>query len=153
DCQLPTLMGATGDLKTMSINAPKTVESYCSSVQHGNSLIVMSGGVQIASWQAADRTELRPVVAQVREKARPASASTQAWWNPARWRAPHRAKPSPSVGVTIADGQRAARTEQRFGTDAHPYVLHEQPISARRRCLFRALLFRHFARFRRPTNG
>jgi len=84
DCQLPTLMGTSGELKTMSINAPKTVQSFCSSVQHGNSLIVMSGGVQIASWQVADRTELRPSVAKVHQMARPASATTNAWWNPAR---------------------------------------------------------------------
>jgi len=84
NCQLPTLMGTSGELKTMSINAPKKVDSFCSSVKRGDSLIVMSGGVQIASWQVADRTELRPAVAQVREKAKPASASAQAWWNPTR---------------------------------------------------------------------
>jgi len=83
DCQLPTLLGRSGQLKTMSMNAPKTVESFCSSVKRPGSVIVMSGGVQIASWQVADRTELRPAVAQVREKAKPGSATAQAWWNPA----------------------------------------------------------------------
>jgi hypothetical protein len=84
DCELPTLLGKNNGLRVGSMNAPKTVESFCSSVTHGNSLIVMSGGVQIASWQVADRTELRPAVALVREKSKPASNSAHAWWNPTR---------------------------------------------------------------------
>ena len=68
----------------MSMNVPKTVDSMCSSVKRGDSVIVMSGGVQIASWQAADKTELRPEAGQAREKAKPAAGTAQAWWNPAR---------------------------------------------------------------------
>jgi uncharacterized protein DUF1598 len=84
DCQLPTLLGPTSKLGVMAMSPPKTVESLCSQVKRGDSVIVMSGGVLISSWQVADKTELRPAVAKIHEKARPAAATTQAWWNPAR---------------------------------------------------------------------
>jgi hypothetical protein len=83
-CPLPTLLGTSGSLGVMSMNVPKTVDSMCSSVKRGDSVIVMSGGVQIASWQVADKTELRPEAGQAREKAKPAAGTSQAWWNPAR---------------------------------------------------------------------
>jgi hypothetical protein len=53
-------------------------------VKGGGATIVMTGGVSIASWQVADKTELRPEVAQARAKAKPNSGTSQAWWNPAR---------------------------------------------------------------------
>jgi len=44
----------------------------------------MSGGVQIGSWQVADKMETRPAVAASRAKAKAAS-SKSVWWNPANW--------------------------------------------------------------------
>jgi Protein of unknown function (DUF1598) len=85
DCQLPTLMGASGSLAVARMNAPKAVETLCSSIKRGQEYVVTaSGGVSIASWQVANKTELSPGVAQARQKARPAATSGQAWWNPAR---------------------------------------------------------------------
>jgi hypothetical protein len=83
DCQLPTLMGANGKLGVMAMSAPKCVETQCSALQIGQDYVfTASGGVSIASWQIADKTELRPAVAQVREKAKPISSDTKVWWNP-----------------------------------------------------------------------
>jgi len=79
DCKLPTLLGTAGKLGVGAMNAPKSVESLCSQVKRGDSIIVMSGGVMISSWQVADKIELRPAVGQAREKARPAGAAAQAW--------------------------------------------------------------------------
>jgi len=83
-CELTTLFGSSSKLSVLPLNSPKTVDSMCSSVKKGDELIVMSGGVLIASWQAADKTELRPAVAEARQHARPVAAPGQAWWNPAR---------------------------------------------------------------------
>jgi len=81
-CELPTLFGTSGSLGVTSIPAPKSVETQCSAMQTGSEYVfTASGGVQIASWQIADKTELRPAVAQVRHQARPAS-NTGVWWNP-----------------------------------------------------------------------
>lgn len=84
NCELTTLVGTTSKLGVLPLNSPKTVDSMCSSVKKGDELIVMSGGVLIASWQAADKTELRPAVGEARQHAKPAVAPGQAWWNPAR---------------------------------------------------------------------
>jgi hypothetical protein len=85
DCPLPALSGKNGTLGVAKFNAPKSVETQCSSLQNGQSYIITaSGGVSIASWQIATNLELRPAVGQVREKAKPAANSGQAWWNPAR---------------------------------------------------------------------
>lgn len=84
-CELPTLFGASGTLSVASIPAPKTVETQCSAMHTGSEYVfTASGGVQIASWQIADKTELRPAVAQVRHKARAPSSTGPAWWNPAQ---------------------------------------------------------------------
>jgi hypothetical protein len=80
NCQLPTLWGPRSKLGVQSMNVPKEVESLCSSVKRGDSIIVMSGGVQIGSWQVADKIETRPAVAQARAKAK-ANTSTSIWWN------------------------------------------------------------------------
>jgi hypothetical protein len=80
NCQLPTLWGTQSALRVQSMNSPKEVESLCSSVKRGDSVIVMSGGVQIGSWQVADKMETRPAVAQVRAKAKTTGANS-IWWN------------------------------------------------------------------------
>jgi hypothetical protein len=82
-CELPMLWGPRSKLGVMALNVPKEVESLCSSVKRGDSIIVMSGGVQIGSWQVADKIQTRPAVAQVHDKAKAGSAN-QVWWNPAR---------------------------------------------------------------------
>jgi hypothetical protein len=84
DCRLPTLLGDKSTLGVLPMNAPKTIESLCSSVKRGDQMIVMSGGVMISSWQVAASTELRPAVSQARAKAAPPAKGSQAWWNPAR---------------------------------------------------------------------
>jgi hypothetical protein len=82
DCQLPELFGR-GQLAVGSYAVPKTMESLCTSVNRGSSIIVMSGGVQIASWQMADRLEPSVTPSQTRARAKPAN-TTAAWWNPGR---------------------------------------------------------------------
>lgn len=82
-CDLPTLWSPQSKLGVAVMNVPKEVETLCSSVKKGNSLIVMSGGVQIGSWQVADKMQTRPGMTQVHSKARSAAASS-VWWNPAR---------------------------------------------------------------------
>jgi len=84
DCQLPTLYGTSGTLGVLSMHAPKTVESLCSSVKRGDEVIVMSGGVLISSWQVADKTEVRPAVGRIRDSAKASASSSQSWWNSAR---------------------------------------------------------------------
>jgi hypothetical protein len=83
-CELPTLMSAESSLSYFKMDAPRSVETLCSSVKGGGATIVMTGGVSIASWQVADKIELRPAVAQAREKAKAEPSASQAWWNPAR---------------------------------------------------------------------
>ncbi len=83
NCELPTLWSPQSKLAVAALNVPKEIESLCSSVKRGNSLIVMSGGVQIGSWQVADKLETRPALAQTRSKAKAAKAN-QVWWNPAQ---------------------------------------------------------------------
>jgi hypothetical protein len=85
DCQLPTLVGASGTLGVAKLNAPKSVETQCSSIKRGQEYIVTaSGGVSIESWQVADKMELRPAASLARQRAKPSASASQAWWNPAR---------------------------------------------------------------------
>jgi len=85
NCPLPTLRATSGSLQFVSFHVPKWVETQTSALNTGIEYVVTaSGGVQIGSWQVADKTELRPAVAQVRQKARSAAGTTQVWWNPAQ---------------------------------------------------------------------
>jgi hypothetical protein len=70
----------------MSLSAPKCVETQCSAIQTGQEYVLTaSGGVSIASWHIADKTELLPAVAKIRQTAKPSgSGNQQVWWNPAR---------------------------------------------------------------------
>ena len=61
-----------------SYDAPKTVSTKCSFTKRGREyLITASGGVQIESWQVADKTQVDPRVAKAYEKAAEAGDS---WW-------------------------------------------------------------------------
>jgi hypothetical protein len=82
-CDLPTLWNPQSKLGVAVMNVPKEVETLCSSVKKGNSLIVMSGGVQIGSWQVADKMQTKPGMTQVHSKAK-STAGNSVWWNPAR---------------------------------------------------------------------
>ncbi len=84
NCQIPTIVSPGSPLSHVALNSPKSIETLCSSVKRGNSMIVISGGVQIGSWEVADKVETRPAVAQVRQKAKPTGSAGQAWWNPSR---------------------------------------------------------------------
>jgi hypothetical protein len=83
NCELPMLWSPQSKLAVAAMNVPKEIESLCSSVKRGNSIVVMSGGVQIGSWQVADKLETRPALAQTRSKAKAAKAGL-VWWNPAQ---------------------------------------------------------------------
>ena len=82
NCKLPTLMGESGNFQLLDWNVPKTVETQTSSLKRGKEYIITaSGGVDINSWQVADKTEVRPEVAAIREKGRVAKDSAHAWSN------------------------------------------------------------------------
>ncbi|MDX1944590.1 MAG: DUF1598 domain-containing protein [Pirellulaceae bacterium] len=81
-CQLPTLMGANSPLGVIEYPAPKTVETQTSSLKRGREYIITaSGGVDINSWEVADKTEIRPEVAAVHAKAKPAKDLQTVWAN------------------------------------------------------------------------
>jgi len=82
DCQLPTLTSASSPLGYAALQPAKTVETQVNSLKRGREYIITaSGGVEISSWQAADKTELSSTVGQVRQKARPTTKVSRAWWN------------------------------------------------------------------------
>jgi len=59
-------------------NAPKTVATQCSVTKRGRDyLITASGGVQIESWQVADKSEVDASVSTIYTKS---SKSEGAWW-------------------------------------------------------------------------
>ena len=84
NCDISTITSPGSPLSHVSLHSPKSIETLCSQVKRGNSVIVISGGVQIGSWAVADKVETRPAVAQVREKAKPTGSAGQAWWNAGR---------------------------------------------------------------------
>jgi len=82
DCQLPTLTAANSPLSYTALQPAKTVETQVSSLKRGREYIITaSGGVEISSWAAADKTEMSPAVGEVRQKAKPTSKVARAWWN------------------------------------------------------------------------
>ena len=83
-CDLPELTSATGKTLLGEAVAPKKVPTQSSALKKGtNWIITASGGVSINSWQAADKSEVVPAAAAVREKAKPvaAAAGDGLWWN------------------------------------------------------------------------
>jgi hypothetical protein len=78
-CSLPLLTGVRNDLTIEKWNAPKTIPAQISFLRARKAWIVTaSGGVQIESWQVADRTDSDSQVKEVRQRATPQSKSL--WW-------------------------------------------------------------------------
>jgi hypothetical protein len=76
------LTAASSPLGYAALQPAKTVETQVSSLKRGREYIITaSGGVEISSWQAAEKTELSSTVGQVRQKARPTTKVSRAWWN------------------------------------------------------------------------
>lgn len=77
-CELPTL--TMTEMKLESGDAPKVVPTKCAVTGSGRGMVVLaSGGVEINSWQVADKTEVKAEVASTREQASP-KASNSWWW-------------------------------------------------------------------------
>lgn len=78
-CSLPLLTSESSEVAIEKWNAAKTISPEVSFLRTRNSWIVTaSGGVQIESWQVADRTDVDPNVSVVRKRATPADKSL--WW-------------------------------------------------------------------------
>ncbi len=73
------LSGLTSDdIPIQSFDAPKTVSTQCSFTKRGREyLITASGGVQIESWQVANKSQVDARVSKVYEQAAEAG---QSWW-------------------------------------------------------------------------
>ena len=85
DCQLPTLTSSQSKLAVASLSAPKCVETQCSALHTGQEYVfTASGGVSIASWQIADKTEPSSTAAQIRQQGKPAGSTSHVWWHPAK---------------------------------------------------------------------
>ena len=80
-CSVPHLTAVDSKLTLDRWNPPKTVDSQCSFVKKGRQwIITASGGVQIESWQVADRTTTDPQVKQAHSAAKP-PADAKWYWN------------------------------------------------------------------------
>ncbi len=79
DLALPLITDASSELTIEQWLAPKTVASQCSALKAGSDwIITASGGVQVESWEVAQRTEMNADVEQIRTKAK--SADNKNWW-------------------------------------------------------------------------
>ncbi|MEQ8787122.1 MAG: DUF1598 domain-containing protein [Pirellulaceae bacterium] len=77
---LPSLMGADG-VAIAKWHAPKTIATQCSFVRAGKEwIITASGGVDIDSWSALEKTQVDAQAAQVRQDA-VAKTDSSWWWN------------------------------------------------------------------------
>ena len=80
DLKLPTLLDSASQVNFVAIPAPKHVSTQCStSRRSGKVIITASGGVEINSWQIADRTVEDPAVEKTRATAAP-KAGDQLYW-------------------------------------------------------------------------
>jgi hypothetical protein len=79
--EIPTLMSSESKLALVRFPAPKTVATQCSHVKAstGETILTASGGVEITSWQVADRAVESAEAAKVRTQA--AGKSGGLWWN------------------------------------------------------------------------
>ena len=76
----PNLTSQNSKVELVHWNAPKTVATESSFVKRGDEFIITaSGGVEITSWQAAEKTVEDASVGELRTKAAPKAASL--WWN------------------------------------------------------------------------
>ena len=81
NCELPLIVSQNSKVAHSTFDPPKTVATQCSALKRGREYIITaSGGVEITSWQVADRTVEDANVAQVRTKAQPKTAGS-IWWN------------------------------------------------------------------------
>ncbi len=72
NCPLPTMADPESSLGLTSWVAPRFVDTQCGATKKGpNYIITASGGVEIASWQVADKTVESAEVEAVRTKAAP----------------------------------------------------------------------------------
>jgi hypothetical protein len=79
-CELPELTSTKGKTELETLPAPKKVATQSSAIKRGSSwIITASGGVAIDSWHAADKAEVSPAAAAIREKAK--AAGDHLWWN------------------------------------------------------------------------
>ncbi|HUE74556.1 MAG TPA: DUF1598 domain-containing protein [Pirellulaceae bacterium] len=72
NCPLPTMADSASGLGVTSWVAPRFVDTQCGATKKGrNFIITASGGVEITSWQVADKTVESAEVEVVRSKATP----------------------------------------------------------------------------------
>ena len=77
--EIPTLSAKDSKMELTYWHAPKTVPTQISVLRGTNEVIVTaSGGVEIASWQVADKAVENAAVGQVRTKA---AKTGSLWWN------------------------------------------------------------------------
>ena len=78
---VPTLTQRDGPLTLETWNAPTRVAPEVSFLRTRKALIVTaSGGVQVESWQVASKVDVRPEVAQIRQRAAQ-GAGKKLWWH------------------------------------------------------------------------
>ena len=78
---LPILTTRAGELKLETWNAPKRVPPEVSFLRTSGAWIVTaSGGVQVESWQTADKTEVHEEVGSVRQLAAKRDGRSGFWW-------------------------------------------------------------------------
>lgn len=77
--EIPTLASDSSKLGVVKWHAPKTVPTQVSATKHsGGTIVTASGGVEINSWQVADKTVESAAAAEVRSKS---AGSGSLWWN------------------------------------------------------------------------
>jgi len=84
NCEIPIMASPSSKVSLSVWDAPKTVSTQCSALKRGSDYIITaSGGVEITSWQVADKTVADPAVGDVRAKAMPAKtqSGSSVWWN------------------------------------------------------------------------
>jgi hypothetical protein len=78
--EIPTLTSKDSKLELVRFPAPKNVPTQCSTLKDGNeTILTASGGVEITSWQVADRSLESSDAAKVRTEA--AAKNPSLWWN------------------------------------------------------------------------
>lgn len=79
DCQLQMLNTAASDPLLFRWNAPISVDPQISAIPNGREhILTASGGVQVTSWQAAQRVQVDTTLASSKTHQRPANHPT--WW-------------------------------------------------------------------------
>jgi hypothetical protein len=80
-CQVPLLTSVDGPLTVEKWYEPKTVSPECSFLKtRGGWIVTASGGVQVESWQVADKTKIDSAIQGRHERAQRTSGSAW-WWN------------------------------------------------------------------------